>query len=71
MPLIVVRDGGSSVENVAIVERSGSTDPRVRVLIMVKRLSASASVESNRAVECFGLGRTWLVELDPHAEEVA
>jgi succinoglycan biosynthesis protein ExoA len=63
--LIVISDGGSSDETVAIVERIRSTDPRVRVLTMVKRLSTSASV--NRAVECFGHGRTWLVRLDAHA----
>src|SRR5215469_2695380 len=63
--LIVVSDGGSSDETVAIVERIGNTDPRVRVLTTLKRLSTSASV--NRAVECFGPGRTWLVRLDAHA----
>jgi succinoglycan biosynthesis protein ExoA len=63
--LIVVSDGGSSDETVAIVERIGSTDPRVRVLTTVERLSTSTSV--NRAVECFGHGRTWLVRLDAHA----
>jgi succinoglycan biosynthesis protein ExoA len=64
--LIVVSDGGSSDETVAIVERIEGTDPRVRVLTTVERLSTSASV--NRAVECFGRGRTWLVRLDAHAE---
>jgi succinoglycan biosynthesis protein ExoA len=63
--LIVVSDGGSSDETVAIIERIGSTDPRVRVLTTVIRLNTSASV--NRAVECFGRGRTWLVRLDAHA----
>src|ERR1700746_1802254 len=63
--LIVVSDGGSSDQTVAIVERIGSTDPRVRVLTTVKRLSIGASV--NRAVEYFGHGRTWLVRLDAHA----
>src|SRR5437016_4539668 len=57
--LILVSDGGSSDETVAIVERIARTDPRVRVLKTAKRLSISASV--NRAVECFGHGRTWLV----------
>src|SRR5713101_3991388 len=47
--LIVVSDGGSSDETVAIVERIASTDPRVRVLTTVNRLSISAAV--NRAVE--------------------
>jgi succinoglycan biosynthesis protein ExoA len=64
--LIVVSDGGSSDQTVAIVERIASTDPRVRVLTTVKRLRTGASV--NRAVECFGHGRTWLVRLDAHAE---
>src|SRR4051794_11828915 len=50
--LIVVTDGGSSDQTVAIVERIASTDPRVRVLTSVKLLSTGASV--NRAVECFG-----------------
>jgi succinoglycan biosynthesis protein ExoA len=63
--LIVISDGGSSDETVAIVERIRSSDPRVRVLTTVKRLSTSASV--NRAVECFGQERTWLVRLDAHA----
>jgi succinoglycan biosynthesis protein ExoA len=63
--LIVVSDGGSSDETAAIVERIGNTDPRVRVLTTLERLSTSASV--NRAVECFGHGRAWLVRLDAHA----
>jgi succinoglycan biosynthesis protein ExoA len=63
--LIVVSDGGSSDQTVAIVKRIGSNDPRVRVLTTVKRLSIGASV--NRAVECFGHGRTWLARLDAHA----
>jgi succinoglycan biosynthesis protein ExoA len=63
--LIVVSDGGSSDQTVAIVERIASTDPRVRALTTVKRLSIGASV--NRAVECFGHGRSWLVRLDAHA----
>jgi succinoglycan biosynthesis protein ExoA len=64
--LIVVTDGGSSDQTIAIVERIASTDPRVRVLTTGKRLSIGASV--NRAVECFGHGQTWLVRLDAHAE---
>jgi succinoglycan biosynthesis protein ExoA len=63
--LIVVSDGGSSDSTVAIVERIATTDPRVRVLMTDERLNTSASV--NRAVECFGRGRTWLVRLDAHA----
>ena len=63
--LIVVSDGGSSDHTIATVERIASTDPRVQVQTTVKRLSTSASV--NRAVECFGQGRTWLVRLDAHA----
>jgi succinoglycan biosynthesis protein ExoA len=63
--LIVVSDGGSSDQTIAIVERIASADPRIRVLTTVKRLSTSASV--NRAVERFGQGRTWLVRLDAHA----
>jgi succinoglycan biosynthesis protein ExoA len=63
--LIVVSDGGSSDQTVAIVQRIASGDPRVRVLTTGKRLSISASV--NRAVEFFGNGRTWLVRLDAHA----
>src|SRR5439155_3370823 len=63
--LIVVSDGGSSDQTVAIVERIGRADPRVRVLTTVRRLSTAASV--NRAVECFGHGRTWLVRVDAHA----
>jgi succinoglycan biosynthesis protein ExoA len=63
--LIVVSDGGSSDRTVAIVERIASTDPRVRVLTTLDRLNTSTSV--NRAVECFGGGRIWLVRLDAHA----
>ena len=63
--LIVVCDGGSADKTVAIVERIGNTDPRVRVLTTLDGLSTSASV--NRAVECFGHGRAWLVRLDAHA----
>jgi succinoglycan biosynthesis protein ExoA len=62
---IVVSDGGSSDQTVAIVERIARTDPRVRVLTTAKRLSTGASV--NRAVERFGHGRTWLVRVDAHA----
>jgi succinoglycan biosynthesis protein ExoA len=64
--LIAVSDGGSSDRTVPIVERIASTDRRVRVLSTVRRLRTGASV--NRAVECFGDGRTWLVRLDAHAE---
>src|SRR5690242_15097297 len=63
--LIVVSDGGSSDETVAIVERIADTDPRVRLLTTVKRLGIGASV--NRAVECFGDRRTWIVRVDAHA----
>jgi succinoglycan biosynthesis protein ExoA len=63
--LIVVSDGGSSDQTVSIIERIATTDPRVRVLTTVRRLSTGASV--NRAVECFGHGRTWLVRVDAHA----
>jgi succinoglycan biosynthesis protein ExoA len=63
--LIVVSDGGSSDETVAIAERIASVDPRVRVLTTVKRLGKGPSV--NRAVECFGDGWTWLVRVDAHA----
>ena len=63
--LIVVSDGGSSDQTVAIVERIARADPRIRVLTTVNRLSTSASV--NRAVERFGQGRTWLIRLDAHA----
>jgi succinoglycan biosynthesis protein ExoA len=63
--LIVVSDGGSSDQTVAIVERIATTDPRVRVLTTVKRLGKGPSV--NRAVERFGDGWTWLVRVDAHA----
>jgi succinoglycan biosynthesis protein ExoA len=64
--LIVVSDGGSSDHTVPIVERIANTDPRVHVRTTLGRLGIGASV--NRAVECFGQGRTWLVRLDAHAE---
>src|SRR5262249_38112780 len=64
--LIVVSDGGSSDQTVAVVEPIARSHPRVRVLTSVERLSIGASV--NRAVHCFGHGRTWLVRLDAHAE---
>lgn len=63
--LIVVSDGGSCDQTVPIVERIASADPRVHLLTTVKRLTIGGSV--NRAVECFGHGRTWLVRLDAHA----
>ena len=63
--LIVVSDGGSSDQTVRIVERIGSIDRRVRMLTTVKRLNTGISV--NRAVECFGQERTWLVRVDAHA----
>jgi succinoglycan biosynthesis protein ExoA len=61
----VVSDGGSSDRTITIVERIASADTRIRVLTTPKRLSIGASI--NRAVECFGYGRTWLVRLDAHA----
>ena len=64
--LIVVSDGGSSDQTVPIVERIASTDPRIHALRTVERLRTGASV--NRAVECFGSGRRWLVRLDAHSE---
>lgn len=64
--LIVVSDGGSTDETVAIVKRIGGADPRVRVLTTDMRLSTGASV--NRAVQCFGHERKWLVRLDAHAK---
>src|SRR5215467_10836384 len=63
--LIVVADGGSSDDTVAIVERIAAGDPRVHVLPSNERLTTSASI--NSAVEHFGQGRTWLVRLDAHA----
>jgi succinoglycan biosynthesis protein ExoA len=63
--LIVVSDGGSTDRTVAIVERIGAADPRVRVLATTRRLNTSASI--NRAVEHYGDGRRWLVRLDAHA----
>jgi succinoglycan biosynthesis protein ExoA len=63
--LIVIADGGSSDRTVPITERIASADPRVRILTTSERLSIGASV--NRAVECFGRGRTWLVRIDAHA----
>jgi succinoglycan biosynthesis protein ExoA len=63
--LIVVSDGGSSDQTVTIVESIGRTDPRVRLLTTAEPLNTGASV--NRAVECFGHGRTWLVRVDAHA----
>src|SRR5215469_4583057 len=52
--LIVISDGGSTDQTIAILERIASTDPRIRVLTTVKRLSIGASI--NRAVECYGHG---------------
>jgi len=63
--LIVVSDGGSADQTVALVERIGVSDHRVRVLTTVERLSTGGSI--NRAVQCFGQGRTWLVRVDAHA----
>ena len=63
--LIVVADGGSSDDTVAIVERIAAGDPRVHVLPSSERLTTSASI--NSAVEHFGQGRAWLVRLDAHA----
>src|SRR5215813_15095 len=63
--LIVVADGGSSDDTVAIVERIAAGDPRVHVLPSNERLTTSASI--NSAVKHFGQGRTWLVRLDAHA----
>jgi succinoglycan biosynthesis protein ExoA len=64
--LIVVADGRSTDQTVAIVERMGQDDPRVRVLATNQPLGISASV--NRAVQKFGHRRSWLVRIDAHAE---
>ena len=63
--LIVVSDGGSWDQTVALAERIGISDPRVRVLTTVERLSTGASI--NRAVQCFAQDRIWLVRVDAHA----
>ena len=64
--MIVLADGGSRDDTVAIVERMGRSDPRVRALATERPLGISASV--NRAVERFASGRRWLVRIDAHAE---
>jgi succinoglycan biosynthesis protein ExoA len=64
--LIVVADGGSRDQTIAIVKRMGTQDPRVVAMETDRPLGISASV--NRAVERFGHGRRWLVRIDAHAE---
>ncbi len=64
--LIVLADGGSRDDTVAIVERMGADDSRVRALPSDCPLGISASI--NRAVHQFGHGRRWLVRIDAHAE---
>lgn len=64
--LIVLADGGSRDDTVAIVERMGAVDPRVIAMPTSRRLGISASI--NRAVEQFGRGRQWLIRIDAHAE---
>ncbi len=63
--LIVLADGGSRDETVAMVERIGLADRRVVALSTDRPLGISASI--NRAVERFGRGRRWLVRIDAHA----
>ena len=64
--LIVLADGGSRDDTLAIVDRMGLADPRVVAMPTNKPLGISASI--NRAVERFGQGRRWLVRIDAHAE---
>ncbi len=64
--LIVLADGGSRDDTVAIVERIGRTDPRVRALATSRPLGISASI--NIAVKRFGAGKRWLVRIDAHAK---
>jgi succinoglycan biosynthesis protein ExoA len=64
--LIVVADGGSRDDTVAIVARIGRADPRVHVIPTDTPLGISASI--NAAVKKFAAGRTWMVRIDAHAE---
>jgi succinoglycan biosynthesis protein ExoA len=64
--LIVVADGGSSDQTVAIAETIGKVDPRVCAIPTPTPLGISASV--NKAVQKYGAGRKWLVRIDAHAE---
>jgi succinoglycan biosynthesis protein ExoA len=64
--LIVMADDGSRDDTVAIVERIGQSDPRVRALASDAHRGISAVI--NRAVRRFGAGRRWLVRIDAHAE---
>ena len=64
--LIVLADGGSRDDTVAIVRAIGRRDKRVVAMPTEVSLGISASV--NLAVRRFGDRRTWLVRIDAHAE---
>lgn len=64
--LIVLADGGSRDDTVAIVQAIGRRDKRVVAMPSDGPLGISASV--NLAVRRFGDGRAWLVRIDAHAE---
>jgi succinoglycan biosynthesis protein ExoA len=64
--LIVIADGGSRDDTIAITQAIGREDPRVIAVPSDKPLGISASV--NKAVFLHGEGRDWLVRIDAHAE---
>lgn len=61
--LIVIADGGSSDDSVAIVEAFARTHPAVRLLHNPQRVQSAAV---NLAARSFGEGRDWLVRIDAH-----
>ena len=64
--LIIVADGGSKDDTIAITQAIGREDPRVVAIPTDTPLGISASV--NKAVHLYGKGRGWLVRIDAHAE---
>jgi len=62
---IVVADGGSTDQTLAIVERCGRRDNRVVVLHNTRRIQSSGV---NRAVEAFGDLARFIVRVDAHAD---
>ena len=60
---IVVADGGSVDETVAIAARHASRNPRIRVMANPRRIQSAAL---NLAVEQWGAGTKYIIRIDAH-----
>lgn len=63
---IVVADGGSRDDTLAIVEAMAAADPRIKPLRST-RPTPIQSASINLAVELFSHGKTWLARIDAHS----